>query len=84
LAVVSNSVINTFTPSSNCTADLPASQLFLAVHSQFVVYCGREMGSKQSAYVQNIKMCSHGEKSYMPILSFKKERFFSCHGVVLA
>jgi len=84
LAVVSHPVINTFTPSSNCTADLPASQLFLAVHSQFIVYHGKEMGSKQSTCVQNIKMYSHGGKSYMPKVSFKKERFFSCHGVVLA
>jgi len=76
LAVVIQSVINTFTPSSNSTADLPASQLFLAVHSQFVVYYGREMGSKQSTCVQNITMYCHGGKSYMPKVSFKKERFF--------
>jgi hypothetical protein len=76
LAFVSPSVINTFTRSSNSTADLHASQLVLAVHSPFVVYYGRDMGSKQSTCVQNITMYCHGGKSYMPKVSFKKERFF--------
>jgi hypothetical protein len=76
LAVVSHPVIKTFTPSSNSTADLPANQLFLAGHSQFVVFYGREMGSKQSTCVQNITVYSHGGKSYMPKVSYEKERYF--------